>query len=195
MSQGLTLFLSTIKGILLGEQGGLYYDIWAKYYVKFFQAYQEFGLEFWGVTAQNEPSDCLISKFPFNCLGFTPEMQADFVTLNLGPQLANNGFGNIKIMVLDDHRLFLPLFPQRLFQHSPSASKYVSGIAVHWYLDLVVPPSVLDETNAMFPDKFLFETESCLGQGPQEHVELGSFARGESYAKYIIQVNLLLVRN
>jgi glucosylceramidase len=115
-------------------------------------------------------------------------MQADFVTLNLGPQLAKNGFGKIKIMILDDHRLFLPLFPQKLFQHTQLASKYVSGIAVHWYLDFVVPPSVLDETNKLFPDKFIFETESCLGQGPQEHVELGSFMRGESYAKYIIQV-------
>jgi glucosylceramidase len=41
-------------------------------------------------------------------MGFTPESQATFVAENLGPTLAKNGFGNVKIMVLDDQRLFLP---------------------------------------------------------------------------------------
>lgn len=86
----------------------MYWQIWANYYVKFFQSYAENKIKFWGVTAQNEPSDGYIYKFSFNGMGFTPESQATFVVKNLGPTLENNGFGDIKIMVLDDQRLFLP---------------------------------------------------------------------------------------
>lgn len=47
-------------------------------------------------------------------MGFTPETQAIFVTKNLGPTLEQNGFDHIKIMILDDQRLFLPGWPQRV---------------------------------------------------------------------------------
>lgn len=33
-----------------------YYQMWADYYVKFFDLYADNGVEFWGVTTQNEPS-------------------------------------------------------------------------------------------------------------------------------------------
>ncbi len=41
-------------------------------------------------------------------MGFTPESQATFILNNLGPTLEINGFKDIKIMILDDQRLFLP---------------------------------------------------------------------------------------
>lgn len=46
--------------------------------------------------------------FPFNAMGWTPEDQAFFVGLNLGPTLAAKGFGDIKIMIMDDQRILLP---------------------------------------------------------------------------------------
>jgi glucosylceramidase len=45
------------NGTLIGPEGGKYYQTWANYYLKFFQAYQEYGLNFWALTAQNEPTD------------------------------------------------------------------------------------------------------------------------------------------
>lgn len=50
------------NGTLIGPEGGKYYDTWAKYYLKFFQAYQEHNLTFWALTAQNEPSDGYLYK-------------------------------------------------------------------------------------------------------------------------------------
>lgn len=50
----------------------------------------------------------ILQGFPFNCMGWTPESQAFFVGLNLGPTLAEKGFGDVKIMILDDQRLLLP---------------------------------------------------------------------------------------
>jgi glucosylceramidase len=80
--------------------------------------------------------------FSFNALGFTPESQAEFIVKNLGPTLEKNGFEDIKIMILDDQRLFLTEWPKRVFDYSKEANKYVAGIAVHWYLDSFVPPNV-----------------------------------------------------
>jgi hypothetical protein len=44
-------------GTLIGPEGGQYYKTWAKYYLKFFEAYKKHNLTFWALTAQNEPSD------------------------------------------------------------------------------------------------------------------------------------------
>lgn len=177
------------NGTLIGPPGGVYYQSWANYYLKFFQAYKENNITFWATTAQNEPSDGYLYKFNFNAMGFTPESQAQFVVDNLGPTLEQNGFGDIKIMILDDQRLFLPGWAQSVFATSDKAAKYVSGIAVHWYLDDYVDPILLELTHNKFPDKWIFATEACTGAGPLvKHVDLGNFQRAESYAKDIIEV-------
>lgn len=47
------------------------YQVWANYFVKFLDAYKNEGIEFWGITTQNEPS---LSLFPFtkiNSIGYT----------------------------------------------------------------------------------------------------------------------------
>lgn len=43
------------------------------------------------------------------------------------------------------------------------AIDYLDGFAVHWYWDAIAPPSLLDKTHSKFPDKFILNTESCLG--------------------------------
>ena len=106
------------NGILKGDVGGLYFQTWANYYVKFFQSYQKYNITFWGVTTQNEPTDGFLFKFSFNCMGFSPESQAAFVVENLGPTLRNAGFKDIKIMILDDQRLFLESWPEAVFAYS-----------------------------------------------------------------------------
>lgn len=96
----------------------------------------------------------------------------------------------------------------------PKARKYVSGIGVHWYGNLLSPPSVLTATHDLFPDTFILATEACegynllfsvtrpnknislkkLGDKPwQEKVILGSWERAESYAHDIIEVTLLAI--
>ncbi len=127
-------------------------------------------------------------RFSFNCMGFTPESQAIFLTKNLGPTLKSNGFEDIKIMILDDQRLFLPSWAEKVLDFSPETTNFFDGIAVHWYLDNYVNPIVLEQTHEAMPSKWIFATEACTGAGPfVKHVILGSFDRAESYAKNIIQ--------
>ena len=45
----------------------------------------------------------------------------------------------------------------------PEAERYVDGVAVHWYWDLVDPSIGLDFTHEHFPDKFLISTEASNG--------------------------------
>ena len=47
-------------------------------------------------------------------MGWTPESQADFVGLNLGPTMQAKGFGHVKIMIMDDQRMLLPKWPVKV---------------------------------------------------------------------------------
>ena len=78
---------------------------------RFFDVYKQQGIEFWGLTAQNEPTDGGVNGFPFNCMGWNAENQSIFVGENLGPTLEAAGYGNIQIMVMDDQRSLLPGWP------------------------------------------------------------------------------------
>lgn len=43
-------------------------------------------------------------------------------------------------------------------------SKYIDGVAVHWYLDFIVPVKVLNEVHNDFGDKILINTEASQGE-------------------------------
>lgn len=95
------------------------------------------------------------------------------------------------------------------------ASQYVAGIAVHWYFDVLVSPSYLDETHDFYPELPIINTEasknaikhlkysaayfqwinfSGIIPTPEdpEPVALGSWSRAETYASGIIQVGTLI---
>lgn len=42
-------------------------------------------------------------------------------------------------------------------------AKYIDGIAVHWYLDFIVPVKVLNEVHKNFGDKIIMNTEASQG--------------------------------
>ncbi|KAI9560631.1 hypothetical protein GHT06_011581 [Daphnia sinensis] len=161
------------------------YQPWAEYFAKFFEEYRKHDINFWALTAQNEPNNGRVPGCSWNCMGWSPEDQALFVGQNLGPTLASKGFGDVKIMVVDDQRTFMPSWPKTVLA-DPEANKYVSGFGVHWYANNVVPPSVLTSTHEAFPDRFILATEACNGPY-EEPVIMGSWERLESYAHDIIE--------
>lgn len=70
-----------------------------------------------------------------------------------------------------------------------ATQNYVDGIAIHWYLDKITPPSVMAKTHKNFPDKFIISTEASAGFSPlSDAVSLGSWKRGENYAVDIMEV-------
>uniref|UniRef100_A0A2K6B2N5 Glucosylceramidase n=1 Tax=Macaca nemestrina TaxID=9545 RepID=A0A2K6B2N5_MACNE len=170
------------KVSLKGQPGDIYHQTWARYFVKFLDAYAEHKLQFWAVTVENEPSAGLLSGYPFQCL--------DFIAHDLGSTLANSTHHNVRLLMLDDQCLLLPHWAKVLTD--PEAAKYVHGIAVHWYLDFLAPAkATLGETHRLFPNTMLFASEACVGSKFWEQsVRLGSWDRGMQYSHSII-TNLL----
>lgn len=170
-------------GELVGSAGDKYHKTWASYFSKFFDEYKAHGIEFWGVTMQNEPSNGLLVSAGWQSTGWSPESQRDFIKTDLGPELKRSGYGDLKLMILDDQRVFLPTWPKRVLNDA-KASEYISGIAVHWYFDWLVGPSVLNYTHNLFPDKFILATEACNSDTPDK--SLGSWELGEKYSNDIL---------
>ncbi|XP_054153718.1 lysosomal acid glucosylceramidase-like [Oppia nitens] len=177
------------KGSLKGDAGGPYYRSWAQYIVKFLNSYKSNGIEFWGLTVQNEPIDGQIPGFPFNAMGYTAEQERDFIAKDLGPTLkaANYGINRLKLMIIDDNRSSVNKWANVILNDSSSA-QFVSGIAFHWYMNAASPPTELDKTYQQFPNYFILATEACEGWSPFETVKvsLGDWGRAETYAYDII---------
>lgn len=78
----------------------------------FLDEYAKQGVNIWALTTQNEPTTGFIYDYKWQTTGFTPELQRDFVKLDLGPALENSSHKNVRLMILDDQRYMLPLWAQ-----------------------------------------------------------------------------------
>ncbi|XP_029959147.1 lysosomal acid glucosylceramidase [Salarias fasciatus] len=178
----------TGKGSLKGRPGGKEHKTWAQYYVRFLEEYAKYNLTFWALTTGNEPSAGRLTNYSFQALGFTPEEQRDWVALDLGPALQASSFPRTHILILDDNRLLLPHWA-KVVLNDVHAGKYIHGVAVHWYLDALIPAEIsLGATHHLYPEYYLFGTEACAGWSPLDRgVKLGSWARAEQYAHDIME--------
>ena len=103
-----------------------YKSTWALYFSKFISAYQEEGINMWGITVQNEPGAC--PEF-YEGMHFTPETERDYLKSYLGPQLSKD-HPNLKILIYDHNKDHVVEWAQTIYS-DPDAAKYVRGIAVH----------------------------------------------------------------
>ncbi|CAG2055696.1 unnamed protein product [Timema podura] len=137
-----------------------YYQVWADYFVKYFDAYAQQGISFWGYSPQNEPIQGSDHAAKIISMGWTKESQTPWIADYLGPTMEKGGYGDLKMMILDDNRSRLPGWAETVFAN-PVAKSYVAGTAVHWYTDEGIRPSVLTQTHELDPNKFIFYTEAC----------------------------------
>lgn len=152
-------------------------DSWARYYVKFIQAYRAEGVPIWGLTVQNEP---MAAQTWESCI-FTGEQERDFVRDHLGPTLEKAGMGDLKLMVWD-HNRGLAFQRGADVLSDPAAAKYVWGTAYHWYLGDEF--SNLGLLHDAFPDKAVFFSEGC--NGPFSWKNFSDWSYGESYGRSMI---------
>ncbi|KAJ8354838.1 hypothetical protein SKAU_G00224050 [Synaphobranchus kaupii] len=176
------------KGTLKGQPGGKEHKTWAKYYVRFLDEYRKYNLTFWAMTTGNEPTAGELTNYSFQALGFTPETQRDWVSMDLGPALTQSQHQRTQVLLLDDQRLLLPHWA-RVVLSDIHAARYIHGIAVHWYMDHMAPAELsLSTTHHLYPEYYLFATEACAGWKPYDRgVKLGSWDRAEDYAHDIIE--------
>ncbi len=125
--------------------------VYAKYIVKFLQAYAAEGVTINSLSSQNEVDTDQDGKMPA-CL-WAQENEIEFVAKHLGPELANNKIGT-KIWILDHN---YNLWGRAICElEDPELYKYVDGVAWHGYAGVATE---MTRVHDAFPDKHAYWTE------------------------------------
>lgn len=130
-----------------------FYDVYAKYFVKYIQGMQKEGITIDAVTPQNEP------LHPGNnpSLLMVSDQQRDFIKQSLGPIFKSN---NIKTkIVVYDHNCNKPEYAINILNDA-EANQYIDGSAFHLYEGNI---SALSTVHNAHPNKNLYFTEQWTG--------------------------------
>lgn len=173
---------NSIGGYLKSE----YFDVYAKYFVKYIQGMEGEGIQIDAITIQNEP--LYGGNNPSMEMSATD--QARFIKENLGPAFNAAGI-NTKIIIYD-HNADQPGYPMTILS-DPDAAKYVDGSAFHLYGGSI---DALSTVHNAYPSKNLYFTEQWVG-GPGKlaedlkwHVETLIIGGTRNWSKNVIEWNL-----
>jgi len=143
------VWMKTNNNFIGGSLKSEYYEVYARYLIKYLQAMQAEGIIIDAITVQNEPLHD----------GNNPSMympaneQAAFIKNYFGPALQSSGL-KTKI-ILYDHNADMPDYPISIL-NDPEAKKYVDGSAFHLYGGSI---SALSTVRNAHPDKNIYFTE------------------------------------
>lgn len=136
-----------------------YYDVWARFFSKYIDAYATEGINIWGITVENEPHG---NGNNWESMHYSPEEMTTFVKQHLGPQLEKDGKSDIVILGYDQNRAGIKEWVDVMYANKASA-KYYDGTAIHWYESTYeVFPEDLRYAHEKAPDKYLIQTEACV---------------------------------
>jgi len=158
-----------------------FYEVYARYLLKYLEAYRAEGIPLHAMTLQNEPQHT-DPNYPTTL--WTGTEQRDFIAANFGPLLAKSGLPT-QIWAWD-HNWNQPDFP-RAVMASPEAAKYVQGTAWHFYEGKVEAQTAFHEE---FPHKDTYFSEgSTFGaRGAGQIIDiLRNWAR--SYNAWVIMLD------
>jgi glucosylceramidase len=142
---------NSVGGSLLPE----YYDVYAKYFVKYIKEMKSEGIPIDAISIQNEP---LYGGNNPSMIMYAAD-QRDFIKNNLGPALQAAGL-TTKIIVYD-HNCDHPEYATSILS-DVDAYKYVDGSAFHLYGGDI---SALSTVHSAYPAKNVYFTEQWVG-GP-----------------------------
>jgi len=134
-----------------------YLDAYARYFLKFIQAYQAEGVAIKQIHVQNEPA--ADQKFP-SCL-WTGAQLRDFIRDYIGPLFTREQleceiwFGTLNT---DDYDAF-----PNLALSDPAAKQYIAGVGVQW-----AGKGLVQRVHESWPDVRLMQTENECGNGQND---------------------------
>jgi glucosylceramidase len=130
-----------------------YFDVYARYFVRYIDEMAKLGIKIDAVTVQNEP------LHPGNnpSMLMLPEDQAAFIAKSLGPAFKAAAL-TTKIIIYD-HNPDRPDYPLTVLKNK-DAAQYVDGSAFHLYGGSI---DTLTYVHNMHPDKNLYFTEQWVG--------------------------------
>lgn len=169
-----------------------YYQTWADFHLKYLELMEEQGVKFWGISTGNEPlnGELFWLFVRFMSLGWNAARQGNFVGDHLGPTIrTSKTMKDIKIFANDDQRYTVAWWFEDMAKAHNKSLEYVDGLAVHWYWDEFIPPTLLNDHHNKYPDKLIFNTEASVGDKPWESSTpvLGSWSRAESYISAVME--------
>lgn len=139
------------KSMLGGLMEKKHFPSYARYFVKFLQAYAEAGVPVNAVTIQNEVDTEQDGRMPASLWG--QEYETGFIAEHLGRALADTRL-NTKIWIIDHN---YNLWGRAIAElDDPEVSRYVDGVAWHGYLG---DPSAMTRVHEAHPNKHMYWTE------------------------------------
>ncbi len=150
------VWMKTNDKVKAGSLNPAYYEVYARYFIRYIQAMKQEGIHIDAITIQNEPINA----------NNTPSMrmnaveQGEFIKKHLGPQLDKAGLSTR--IVLFDHNLDRPDYPLTIL-NDPEAARYVDGSGFHHYGGDMSAMSVVHHA---FPHKNLYFTEQMVIEQP-----------------------------
>ena len=132
---------------------------YADYLLRYLDAYENAGVDIWGLTPVNEPHG---NGGHWESMQFSPESQNDFIKNHLGPRLRQSAHSEAKLLIYDQNRDGLEAWTDVILGDPQSAS-YVYGSAVHWYSSTVkVYEDIFDRVHAKYPGFTIIHTEGTI---------------------------------
>ncbi len=162
-----------------------YYDTYARYFVKYVQAYEKEGIPLYAVTIQNEPE---FGPETYPGMIMTAREQADFIKNNIGPAFADAGIST-KLIIFDHNWGLYSAgdkgfkYPLELLEDS-IARKYIDGTGFHNYGG---SPELQSFVHDKYPGMDIWFTEGSGGEW------IGGFR--ESMKEFVSRVIIGSVRN
>lgn len=132
------------------------YEAYARYFVKYIEAYRAKGIPIYGITLQNEP-EFTSADYPSMSMG--AEEQAMFIRDYLGPAWKEAGL-DTRIITYDHNWDHAVQYTSNVLGNE-KAAPYIDGSAFHCYAG---DPSAMSEVHDRFPDKHVYFTECSGGQ-------------------------------
>lgn len=126
-----------------------YYNVYARYFVKYIQEMKDHGISIDAVTPQNEP----LNDHNNPSMEMSAVEQADFIKNHLGPSFFANGI-TTKIIIYD-HNADRPDYPLAILNDA-AAKNFVNGSAFHLYGGDI---SALSQVRNAHPDRNIYFTE------------------------------------
>ena len=154
-----------------------YYDVWAKYIVKYIKAYAQEGIRIESVTVQNEPG----AVQTWDSCVYTPEEESEFAADILIPALKREGLGDVAVFVWDHNKEEVYDRAKAVFKNEKTR-ECIAGIAVHWYTGDHF--EAIEAVKRMYPEKKVFFTEGCVEYS--RFAESGEVQKAEMYAHDIL---------
>ncbi|WP_239256276.1 discoidin domain-containing protein [Listeria ilorinensis] len=156
-----------------------YYDAYAKYLVKYLKAYNAYGIPIFNLSLNNETQN----NPPWESGFWSTDATIEFIANHLGPLMEKEA-PETELVIWDwvksDNRLFFRdgfLGYNRTVLSNQAASKYIDGVAFHWYevnvIDALQGKPTWDKNfqnlstlKKEFPQIHLYATEGCQEMGP-----------------------------